>query len=112
MKCLTSVVEYSCLGIEPTTFGRLFRRFLKALSDIFFFSQNDTDEDLSDVFQGLLTNEILFTTLPGIRASLERCPVLTNDVEFMEIYTRALAVKDSLIVSVDFLKEVRLKVSF
>jgi hypothetical protein len=70
----------------------------------------NTDEDLDNAFRALLTNEILFTTLPGIRTSLERCPVLTNDAEFMEMYTRAVTVKDSLIASVYFLKDVRIKV--
>ena len=48
--------------------------------------------------------------MPGIRTSLEHCPVLSKDAEFMDVYTTALAVKDSLIASVRFLKEVRTKV--
>ena len=48
--------------------------------------------------------------MPGIRTSLEHCPVLSKDAEFMDVFTTALAVKDSLIASVRFLKEVRTKV--
>ena len=58
----------------------------------------------------MLTNEILFNIVPELRTKIERCPILTNDVEFMDVYMRALAVKDSLIASVGFLKEVRKKV--
>lgn len=68
------------------------------------------DEDLGKAFRSLITNEILFNTLPGIRTSMEHCPLLSKDAEFMDVYTTALAVKDSLIASVRFLKEVKTKV--
>ena len=77
-----------------------------------FFPQNDQyiDEELDKAFRALLTNEVLFITWPGLRTRLQRCQVLKNDVKFMETCTGALAVKDSLIASVDFLKQVRMKV--
>ena len=72
--------------------------------------EGKADEDLSKAFRALITNEILFNALPGLRANLEQSPVLNKDADLMDVYRRALSVKDSLIASVRFLKEPRTKV--
>lgn len=78
----------------------------------FILQGGNLDEDVSNVFQALLTNEIIFATFPQIRTSLDHSPILINDADFLEVYRKALTVKDSFIASVEFLRDIRGKVYF
>lgn len=56
-------------------------------------------------------NEILFATYPEIRLCLERCPLVKGDHEFLGLYNKTLSIKRSFVASVEFLRNVRSKVT-